>query len=129
MLSCRQPGRVRAIVDWELSTLGDPVADVALMCAYRDPALDGVLGIEAAWTSERFPEVDALRAMYEEASGAPLANWDFYLALAYYKLAVIAEGIAYRHRLGGTAGGGFEKVAATVPSFLEAGLKVVDGLG
>lgn len=117
------PGRVCAIVDWELSTLGDPVADVALMCVYRHPALDGVLGVPAAWTSDGFPSVDQLRRRYEERTGANLPNWGFHLALAYYKLAVIAEGIAYRHRLGVTAGDGYEGVAATVPVLLEAGLE------
>ncbi|UOY02605.1 phosphotransferase family protein [Blastococcus sp. PRF04-17] len=125
ILADDDPGAVRALVDWELSTLGDPVADVALMCAYRHPALDGVLGIEAAWTSDRFPPVEELRAMYEERAGRALPHWHFHLALAFYKLAVIAEGIAYRHRLGATAGEGYEGVAATVPVLLEAGLEVV----
>lgn len=116
------PGEVRAIVDWELSTLGDPVADVALMCVYRHPALDGVLGVPAAWASDRFPSPDALRDDYEARTDASLPDWGFHLALAYYKLAVIAEGIAYRHRLGVTAGEGYEGVAATVPVLLEAGL-------
>lgn len=117
------PGRVCAIVDWELSTLGDPVADVALMCVYRHPALDGVLGVPAAWTSDGFPSVDQLRQRYEQRTDASLPNWGFHLALAYYKLAVIAEGIAYRHRLGVTVGDGYEGVAATVPVLLEAGLE------
>lgn len=116
------PGLVRAIVDWELSTLGDPVADVALMCVYRHPALDGVLGVPAAWASERFPSPDELRDDYEARTGSGLPDWGFHLALAYYKLAVIAEGIAYRHRLGVTTGEGYEGVAATVPVLLEAGL-------
>ena len=123
------PGVVRALVDWELSTLGDPVADVALMCVYRHPALDGVLGVEAAWTSDRFPSVEELRSMYEERSGRALTGWDFHLALAFYKLAVIAEGIAYRHRLGATTGEGYGGVAATVPVLLEAGLEVLGRYG
>lgn len=129
ILDADEPGRIRALVDWELSTLGDPVADVALMCVYRHPALDGVLGIDAAWTSDRFPDVEALRSMYEERSGETLPDWGFHLALAFYKLAVIAEGIAYRHRLGVTAGEGYEGVAATVPVLLEAGLDVVGRSG
>lgn len=124
ILDATDPGRVLAIVDWELSTLGDPVADVATMCAYRHPALDGVLGIKAAWTSDGFPGPDELRDRYESRAGTSLAEFGFHLALAYYKLAVIAQGIAYRHRLGVTAGTGYEGVAATVPVLLEAGLEV-----
>lgn len=125
ILDASDPGTVRALVDWELSTLGDPVADVALMCVYRHPALDGVLGVEAAWTSEGFPSVEELRSMYEERSGHALGDWNVHLALAFYKLAVIAEGIAYRHRLGATAGEGYGGVAATVPVLLDAGLEVL----
>lgn len=124
LLDRSDPGRVLAIVDWELSTLGDPVADVATMCAYRHPALDLVLGIPAAWTSPRFPSADTLRARYAARTGSDLPAFDFYLALAYYKLAVIAQGIAYRHGLGVTVGEGYDGVAASVPALLEAGLEV-----
>ncbi len=125
ILDVADPGRVRAIVDWELSTLGDPVADVALMCAYRHPALDGILGIPAAWTSDGFPSAGELREGYESLTARTLPDYDFHRGLAFYKLAVIAEGIAYRHRLGVTAGDGYDGVAATVPQLLEAGLKTV----
>lgn len=118
------PGRVLAVVDWELSTLGDPVADVATMCAYRHGALDDVLGIRAAWTSPRFPDPDAIAEIYMARSGSELPAFAFYLALAFYKLAVIAQGIAYRHSLGVTVGEGYERVAASVPDLLDAGLEV-----
>jgi aminoglycoside phosphotransferase (APT) family kinase protein len=58
----RQTGtaaRVAAVVDWELSTIGDPVADVAMMCAYREPAFDLIAGGPSAWTSARLPSADA----------------------------------------------------------------------
>lgn len=126
LLDPGDPGRVLAIVDWELSTLGDPVADVATMCAYRHPALDLVLGIRAAWTSPRFPSGDDLGHRYAAHTGSDLPAFDFYLALAFYKLAVIAQGIAYRHGLGVTVGEGYESVAASVPVLLEAGLEVAE---
>ncbi len=125
LLDRADPGRVLAVLDWELSTTGDPVADVATMCAYRHPAFSTVLGVEAAWTSHRFPSRDALRERYELRSARSLPGFEFFVALAYYKLAVIAEGIAYRHRLGVTAGGeGYDDVASAVPELLEAGLEV-----
>lgn len=124
LLDRDDPGRVLAIVDWELATLGDPVADVATMCAYRHPALDLVLGIPAAWTSPRFPSGEDLRRRYAERTGSGLPAFDFYLALAFYKLAVIAQGIVFRHGLGVTVGDGYESVAASVPVLLEAGLDV-----
>ncbi|MBJ7289486.1 phosphotransferase family protein, partial [Williamsia sp.] len=48
ILAADDPGVVRAVVDWEMSTLGDPLTDVALMCVYRQPIFDRVLGLSAA---------------------------------------------------------------------------------
>ncbi|WP_372733554.1 phosphotransferase family protein [Nocardioides sp.] len=122
LLDPHDPGRVLAVVDWELSTRGDPVADVATMCAYRHPALDLVLGIEAAWTSPRWPSPESLADRYARHAGTDLPAFGFYLALAFYKLAVIAQGIVFRHGLGVTVGEGYEGVGASVPVLLEAGL-------
>jgi aminoglycoside phosphotransferase (APT) family kinase protein len=116
---------VAAVVDWELSTLGDPVADVAMMCVYRHTAFDLVIGEPSAWTSPRLPDISALGAAYEAVAGVPLAHWDFHLALAYFKLAVIAAGIDHRHRAGASSGPGFDTAGAAVPQFLDAGLEVL----
>jgi aminoglycoside phosphotransferase (APT) family kinase protein len=113
------PVRVAAVVDWELSTVGDPVADVALMCVYRHPALDLVLGAPSAWTSERLPDAAGLASGYESAGGVPLANWEFHLALGYFKLAVIAAGIDHRYRAGATHGSGFDTAGDAVGPLLE----------
>jgi aminoglycoside phosphotransferase (APT) family kinase protein len=118
----RQPGIVRAIVDWELSTIGDPVADVAMMCAYRHPALNLVLGTTAAWTSDRLPSPESIAERYEAVTDVRLDHWDFYLALAYYKLAVIAQGIHHRYQAGVTLGDGFDTAGDSVAAFLTAGL-------
>jgi aminoglycoside phosphotransferase (APT) family kinase protein len=115
---------IAAIVDWELATLGDPVADVALMCAYRHPAFDLIVGEPSAWTSDRLLDTDGLATAYEGAGGVPLDHWDFHLALAYFKLSVIAAGIDHRQRAGGGSGAGFETAGESVPLFLEAGLGV-----
>ncbi|MGY1632031.1 phosphotransferase family protein [Geodermatophilus sp. SYSU D01186] len=120
------PGTVRAVVDWELSTLGDPLTDVALMCVYRHPALDVVLGIPAAWTSPRLPAPDALAEAYTRSSGRALGDWPFYLGLAHLKLAVIAEGIAHRAHAGADAGRDARRAADAVPGLVAAGL---DALG
>lgn len=113
--------RVAAIVDWELSTLGDPVADVALMGAYRAAAFDLVVGSPGAWTSEQLPTAAALAAAYEAAGGVALRDWDAHLALAYFKIAVIAAGIDYRFRVGAASGPGFDTAGQSVQEFLELG--------
>jgi aminoglycoside phosphotransferase (APT) family kinase protein len=99
------PTRVRAVVDWELSTLGDPLSDAALMCVYRDPALDLIVNAQAAWTSPLLPTADELADRYSLVSGLPLAHWEFYMALAYFKLAIIAAGIDFRRRMAQQAHG------------------------
>ena len=113
---------VAAVVDWELSTIGDPVADVAMMCAYRHPAFDLIMGSASAWTSERLPGAEALAAAYEAAGGVALVDWEFHLALAYYKIAVIAAGVDHRYRAGVGSGPGFDSAGGSVPEFLAAGL-------
>ncbi len=117
--------QVAAVVDWELSTIGDPVADVAMMCAYRHEAFDLIVGTKAAWTSERLPDVQDLASRYESAGGARLLDWESHLALAYFKIAVIAAGIDHRHRSGAGAGGAGGTAGAAVGPFLEAGLEAL----
>ncbi|SEP05444.1 phosphotransferase family protein [Trujillonella endophytica] len=122
ILSRSDPAQVLAVVDWELSTLGDPLTDVALMCVYRHPALDTILGIPAAWTSDRLPSADALAERYARGAGRDLAGWPFYLGLAHLKLAVIAEGIAHRAGAGADAGRDAARASEAVPELVAAGL-------
>jgi aminoglycoside phosphotransferase (APT) family kinase protein len=113
---------VAAVLDWELAAIGDPVADVAMMCAYRDPVFDLIIGSPGAWTSERLPPAGELARMYEAAGGVPLAGWDFHLALAYYKVAVIAAGIHHRYRAGAGSGAGYDTAGQSVGPYLELAL-------
>ncbi|MBH0781053.1 phosphotransferase family protein [Nocardia bovistercoris] len=118
------PAVVRAVVDWELSTIGDPLTDIALMCAYRSPTFDLVLGTSAAWTSPRLPSPDELAQQYCLASGRDLPHWNRYLALANFKLGVISEGIAYR---AGKSADTTENLQAShaTPEFMAAGLQAL----
>ncbi|MBB3082418.1 phosphotransferase family protein [Geodermatophilus sabuli] len=125
ILDRTDPGTVRAVVDWELSTLGDPLTDVALMCVYRHPALDVVLGIPAAWTSPRLPAPDALAEAYTRESDRDLGDWPFYLGLAHLKLAVIAAGIAHRAHAGADAGRDARRAAEAVPDLVADGLSAL----
>ncbi len=118
---------VAAVVDWELSTIGDPVADVAVMCTYRHPALDLILGAPCAWTSDRLPDPDALAAAYERAGGVRLVDWNQHLALAHFKLAVIAAGIDHRLRAGATSDPGHASAGQAVEPLLMAAVDVLKG--
>jgi aminoglycoside phosphotransferase (APT) family kinase protein len=117
-------GRVRAVVDWELSTLGDPLADLGTFLAYRDPAVNALLEMPAA-TDPGFPTQFELGEQYAVLSGRDLTPLRFYQALAYFKIAVIAEGVYDRHLQGVTVGEGFAGAGASVPRLVRAGLEVL----
>ncbi|MFG1941479.1 phosphotransferase family protein [Nonomuraea sp. NPDC048826] len=127
ILDAADIGRIRALVDWEMATLGDPLADLGLHLVYRDPAFEPVLAAGAASVSERMPTADALAECYARASGRDLGDLGFYLALGYFKIAVIAEGIHARHLQGLTVGQGFDTVGAAVPALAAAGLRTFSG--
>jgi aminoglycoside phosphotransferase (APT) family kinase protein len=116
---------VRALVDWEMSTLGDPLSDLGLHIAYSDPAFDPVLAGGAAATSTRMPRAEELVGRYAKTSGRDVGDWPFYLALGYFKAAVIAEGIHARFVAGKTLGEGFETVGGAVEPLAAAGLRAL----
>ncbi len=118
---------IAAVVDWEMSTLGDPLTDVALMCVYRQPIFDDVLGVSAAWTSDRYPSADELAELYSQASGVELTDWNFYIALANFKLGVIGEGITHRALAGSDTGSGAAAAAEATHEFMAAGLRAIEG--
>ncbi|WP_105972690.1 phosphotransferase family protein [Streptomyces geranii] len=123
ILDPADPGTVRAVVDWEMATLGDPLADLGLHLVYADPSFAPVLSGSAASTSERLPATADLAQRYAEASGRDLGGLGFYLSLGYFKIAVIAEGIHARFRQGLTRGTGFDTVGQAVAPLAAAGLR------
>ena len=100
-----ESGEVAAVVDWELCTLGDPLADVGTLMAYWPERGEGSLSLGMpANLAPGFPTRDELTARYAEASGRDLSELDFFVALGYWKLAIILEGVYARY-----VGGGFGK--------------------
>ena len=120
MLDATDATKVRAVLDWEMSTLGDPLSDAALMCVYRHPMFD-MVHADAAWSSPQIPSADELAQRYSVAAGQPLDHWEFYMSLAYFKLAIIAAGIQFRDRMGGGSEYG-DKVGEAVAPLVAAGL-------
>jgi aminoglycoside phosphotransferase (APT) family kinase protein len=96
-------GEVAAVVDWELCTLGDPLADVGLLMVYwADRGEEETLALgQPANLAPGFPTRDELRARYAERSGRDLSQLDFFIALGYWKLAIILEGVYARYIAGG----------------------------
>lgn len=119
-------GRIAAIVDWEMATLGDPLADLGMLLMYWDPTCEPVLGARHVPTaSPGFPTGPELAARYAEKSGRDIDVLPYYQALGCFKLAVIAEGIHARYLAGRTVGTGFERVGSAVPALLRSGLELL----
>ncbi|KAA9148553.1 phosphotransferase family protein [Amycolatopsis acidicola] len=113
--------RITAVLDWEMSTLGDPLTDLALMVAYAERGrinLDIVSNVSAA---PGYPGTDEVIARYAERSGRDLSALDWYVGFAFFKLAVILEGIYYRFTHGQTVGAGFEQIGDAVGPLVALG--------
>ncbi|MGH9019902.1 MAG: phosphotransferase family protein [Acidimicrobiales bacterium] len=99
-------GRVRAILDWEICTLGDPLADVGVFLDYWTEAGDPVEALlgAAPTTAPGFAtRADVLDA-YARRSDLDLSDIAYYQAFGYWKLACILQGVFARYRAGATAG-------------------------
>ncbi|MFH8572965.1 phosphotransferase family protein [Streptomyces sp. NPDC017993] len=126
LLAPGDTGRIAAVIDWEMATLGDPLADLGLLLVYWDPACESVLGTRHVPTANPgFPTGRELAKRYAARSGRDLGALAFYQALGCFKLAVIAEGIHARFRAGQTVGPGFERVGSAVPALLRSGLELL----
>jgi aminoglycoside phosphotransferase (APT) family kinase protein len=117
-------GGVRAVVDWELCTVGDPLADLGLTIAYwselgKPAAEKRHLFREAITELEGFPGTDELAADYERASGRDVSALPFWVSFAYWKIAVIAEGVYRRWLENPTSGTAPEHIGAAVERLAE----------
>ncbi len=97
-------GTVVAVLDWEICTLGDPMADLGLLQVYWTGPND----VASAWTGSAtstpgFLDRADLAARYAEVSGRDISALPFYVSFAYWKLACILEGV-YARYLGGALG-------------------------
>ncbi|MET8951425.1 phosphotransferase family protein [Streptomyces sp. NPDC004533] len=114
--------RIAAILDWEMSTLGDPLTDVGLLVMYSVPLRLEDSPISTTATAAGHPDPAELIERYAARSGRDLTAVSWYTAFAWFKLAVILEGIHYRYTLGQTVGRGFDRIGELVPLFIEHGL-------
>jgi aminoglycoside phosphotransferase (APT) family kinase protein len=96
VIASRDTGSVRAALDWELSTLGDPIADVGTLLAYWPRAGEATAEGFNASSLPGFPERDQLVGAYVDATGRDPSAVGFWHALGLWKIAIIAEGIVRR---------------------------------
>ena len=94
-------GHVAAVLDWELCTLGDPMADVGLLMVYwNDPEDAGSALLAPSTTAPGFPRRAELLERYAKQSGRDVSQVDYYTAFGYWKLACIIEGVYARYAAG-----------------------------
>jgi aminoglycoside phosphotransferase (APT) family kinase protein len=124
-------GEVAAVVDWELCTLGDPLADVGMLLVYWSQKGDDFMPLFAPATiASGFRKRSDVRERYAERSGRDLTEIDFFVALGYWKLAIILEGVYARYASGqyGKTDEGFQEFAKIVERLADAASEAVDRL-
>jgi aminoglycoside phosphotransferase (APT) family kinase protein len=124
-------GSIRAVLDWELCTLGDPLADVGLVMVYWVEAGDPFQGaLPSATTLEGFPSRAEVLDLYAARSGRDVSQIGFYIALGYWKLACILQGVVVRYRSGAMGEDGADtgdRFAAQVSALADAGMAALAG--
>ena len=117
--------RILAVLDWEMATLGDPLADVGLLVVYTELA-DAALaptGVRIGPAQGFLTGAELVARYADRAPDRPgLDRIGWYVALAFYKLAIISEGIHARFLMGKTVGPGFDQLGPRVPMLVDRAL-------
>src|SRR5205807_1670051 len=117
-------GTIVAVLDWEMSTLGDPLADLGAMLAYWSEAGDSEVlrraRIMAPVTArEGFPTRAEIIERYAGRTDIDVSTINWYQSFAYFKLAVVCQGIAARAAGGSMVGAGFDNAQGLVAPLVE----------
>jgi aminoglycoside phosphotransferase (APT) family kinase protein len=126
------PGKIAAVLDWELSTLGDPLADVGLFYVYwqdaDDDATQAAAGpLPSVTRMAGFPTRHELLDRYSSRTGRDLSPLPWYVGFACFKLAVVLSGVAARGRAGAMIGDGFVEMAGRIAPLVEVGHTAMSG--
>lgn len=121
-------GHIVAVLDWEMATLGDPLADLASTVVWWD----GMAGLDSPVAAvpadvPGYPARDRLLGTYSRQSDLDLSGLPWYLGFAFFKIAAIFEGIHFRTQRGLTVGEGFDGLGALVPPLVERGHAALGG--
>jgi aminoglycoside phosphotransferase (APT) family kinase protein len=123
MVDREDPTRIVGVLDWEMSTLGDTLTDLGILCSFWDQEGEFFNPITAGATAlPGFPTRQQVVERYASARGIEVADLEWYMVFADFKIAVILEGIHARHLQGHTSGEDFEGVGAMVDPLLERAL-------
>jgi aminoglycoside phosphotransferase (APT) family kinase protein len=125
-----RPGEIVAVLDWEMSTLGDPFADLGALLAYWSEPDDYEVFVAArvvppVTAAAGFPTRAQVVERYAAQTGFDVTDLAWYRAFAYFKLAVVCQGIAARAAGGAMLGSGFEQAQGLVAPLVRAGQHVL----
>jgi aminoglycoside phosphotransferase (APT) family kinase protein len=124
-------GRLRAVLDWELATLGDTLADLGwLISSWLEPGEETASPLVPASVAPGFPTRVELAAWYERATGRDLSDLPYYIAFARWRGACIGAGVLARYRAGVMGGIDFdvEQQAISVVMGAERARDAMDGI-
>jgi aminoglycoside phosphotransferase (APT) family kinase protein len=121
------PGRIRAVLDWEMSTLGDPLTDLGMLFVYWPQAgEDRAVSVNSVSALPGFPTRLELAERYAGRSGADLSDLNWYVGFAYFKFAAIIAGIVARSAAGAMAGKDTSGYADRIDPCVELGRAALD---
>jgi aminoglycoside phosphotransferase (APT) family kinase protein len=133
MFAPRSPARLVAILDWEMSTLGDPLADLGWMVTFwleeHEGGDDVFADLNRVTKQPGFPSRVELVDRYESATDRDASALDWYRVLAIWKLAILLEGSYARHLAGATDDPFFARMERDVPVLARRGLAIAKGGG
>jgi aminoglycoside phosphotransferase (APT) family kinase protein len=126
------PGRIAAVLDWEMSTRGDPLADLGLLLVYWVQAGDGAdrtgaVPVSAVSSLPGFPSRAEVADLYASKSGRNIDRLPWYVSFGAFKLAVVVAGIVARHRAGAMVGEGFDHLESRLGPLVHLAYRALDG--
>jgi aminoglycoside phosphotransferase (APT) family kinase protein len=127
LLDPETPGGIEAVLDWEMSTLGDPLTDIGMMFVYWPEAgEERPSTLSPVTTLPGFPTRQEVMERYARRTGADLSDLNWYVAFAFFKFAAIIAGIVARSAAGAMAGKDTSGYAERIDPCVELGRAALD---
>lgn len=129
ILDAKDPSQVIGVLDWEMSTVGDPLVDLGVFLGYWSQAKDPVArkeSISPVTSEEGWLTREELIARYKEKTGKDLSQIVFYEVFAIFKLAVVLQQIYYRYACGQTKDERFKEFEHVVLGLADAAIELIN---
>jgi aminoglycoside phosphotransferase (APT) family kinase protein len=127
LLDPAAPGHIKAVLDWEMSTLGDPLTDIGMMFVYwPEPGEERASSMSPVTTLPGFPTRVEIAERYARNTGTDLSDLNWYVGFAFFKFAAIIAGIVARSAAGAMAGKDTAGYAERIDPCVELGRAALD---